>query len=242
MNDSAMMLSKWLLRAVEIGLTSLAAAAIFSLCVTAAPGPYTEQREPCAENTPLRRAYFGDLHIHTRNSFDASTGDTRTGPADAYAFAQGDTLPVQPYAEDGSAMRTLQLARPLDFAAVTDHAELFGELTICRTPQLEGYDTWQCKLYRNWRRAAIPLFYGRSSLLKSRPGYCGDDGQLCREAAAIPWRETQEAANAAYDRGGDCQFTTFVAYEWTGAESGAANMHKTSFFATRWCRRYRSIQ
>ena len=60
--------------------------------------------------------------------------------------------------------------------------------------------------------------------------WVGDDGQLCREAAAIPWRETQEAANAAYDRGGDCQFTTFVAYEWTGAESGAANMHRNVIF------------
>ncbi len=29
-------------------------------------------RPPCAEHDPLRKAYFGDLHIHTTLSYDAA--------------------------------------------------------------------------------------------------------------------------------------------------------------------------
>jgi hypothetical protein len=44
---------------------------------------------------------------------------------------------------------------------------------------------------------------------------CGDDGQLCRDAVADPWRETQEAAERHYDRSNACGFTSFVAYEYS---------------------------
>ena len=43
------------------------------------------EREPCADRNPLRNPYFGDLHIHTRFSFDAAAYDVRTGPDDAYS-------------------------------------------------------------------------------------------------------------------------------------------------------------
>ena len=39
-----------------------------------------------------RNAYFGDLHVHTRFSFDAFSFATRGSPDDAYRFATGGTL------------------------------------------------------------------------------------------------------------------------------------------------------
>ena len=105
------------------------------------PPPFerTESRQPCADYDPLRTPFFGDLHVHTTYSLDASTQGTRNTPRDAYRFARGASLGIQPYDDHGHAMRQLQLARPLDFAAVTDHAELFGEQTICTTPGMSGY-------------------------------------------------------------------------------------------------------
>ena len=64
-----------------------------------------------------------------------------------------------------------------------------------------------------------------------RPGYCGERGELCIEASRGPWREIQAAAEAAYDRGPDCAFTAFKAYEWTGQKGRGANMHRNVVFA-----------
>jgi len=105
------------LPALALALLAPAAAAAFER---------TEERTPCGASDPLRRPWFGDLHVHTRYSLDASTQGTRTRPSEAYAFARGAPLGLQPFSPSGEPGRTVQLARPLDFAAVTDHAELFG--------------------------------------------------------------------------------------------------------------------
>ena len=68
---------------------------------------------------PNKNAYFGDLHIHTSNSFDAYTFGTIANPVDAYKFAQGEAIP-HPTGYN------IQLKRPLDFYAVTDHAVFLG--------------------------------------------------------------------------------------------------------------------
>ena len=39
---------------------------------------------PCASQQPLRAPWFGDLHVHTAFSQDASTQGTRNGPRAAY--------------------------------------------------------------------------------------------------------------------------------------------------------------
>ena len=42
---------------------------------------------------PDKNAYFGDLHVHTSNSFDAYTFGTIASLADAYKFAKGEAIP-----------------------------------------------------------------------------------------------------------------------------------------------------
>ena len=44
--------------------------------------------------------------------------------------------------------RSAQIDRPLDFGAVTDHAEFFGEVDLCTTPGFVAYDDNQCQLLR----------------------------------------------------------------------------------------------
>jgi hypothetical protein len=191
----------------------------------------TEERELCTEHDPLRTPYFGDLHVHTVYSLDASTQGTRNTPLDAYRFARGEPLGIQPYDGAGRPLRRLQLDRPLDFAAVTDHAELFGELTICETPGLPGYGAPVCVIYRRWPRLAFFLMNSRStnSTEPVRYAFCGRDGGHCADAARTPWREIRAAAEAAYDRSAACAFTTFVGYEWTGGP-GSNNIHRNVIF------------
>lgn len=207
-----------------------------TLEVAAAPAPvprqiYTETRAPCATQAPLKQAFFGDLHVHTRYSLDASTQGTRTTPAQAYQFALGERVGIQPWTEEGEPLRSLQLSRPLDFAMVSDHAELIGEVYMCNTPEYEGYSSWQCILYRNWSRGAYYLFNFWATMQQAHLGQCGDNGELCLAAALQPWQEMQEAAERYYDRSDACEFTTFVGYEWTGMNSSnGGNLHRNIVF------------
>ena len=192
----------------------------------------TEERARCDHFDPLRRPYFGDLHVHTAFSLDASTQGTRNRPADAYRFARGEAVGLQPFDADGKPRRSLRLARPLDFAAVTDHAEFFGELDICNTPGLPGHDSPTCMIYRRWPRLAFYLINGITSgdpKKIRRFAFCGEDGKDCLEAARTPWREIRDAAEGAYDRTAACSFTSFVGYEWTGGPN-TNNLHRNVIF------------
>jgi hypothetical protein len=191
----------------------------------------TETRTPCASYDPLRQPFFGDLHVHTRFSWDAYVfGNTIADPNDAYAFARGEPRPV-PYR---GGTRVHQLRRPLHFAAVTDHAEYFGEVRICLTPGAPGYDSFHCRTFRGEESPPLGLsvfnFWGINLAFPAPPiSTCATPGADCDAAAASVWEETQRAAEAAYDRSAACSFTSFVAYEYTGA-TGGFNGHRNVIF------------
>ena len=208
-------------------------AMVFTLCAGAQSFAleYSEQRTPCAAFDEHRRPFFGDLHVHTRHSLDASTQGTRTSPAQAYEFARGQEIGIQPWDSEGQPMRSLQLRRPLDFAMVSDHAELIGEVRMCNTPEVEGYNSWQCMLYRHIPRGAYYLFNYMATMQQSHLGMCGEQGEKCREAALVPWVEMQAAAETNYDRSRECDFTAFIGYEWTGMKSeNGGNLHRNVVF------------
>ena len=201
------------------------------LAATAAASAQPVQGGRCADHDPERRAWFGDLHVHTIFSLDASTQDTRTRPADAYRFAKGERIGIQPFRDDGTPMRHARLGRPLDFAAVTDHSELLGEWNTCNDESLPGYDSWVCIMYRNWPRGAF-LWMNYQASQAQRHDFCGEDGERCLEAARGPWKEIRDAAEAHQDRTPACRFTTFPGYEWTGGVGGTGNnYHRNVIFA-----------
>ena len=184
----------------------------------------------CPDHDPLRRVHWGDLHVHTALSLDANLQGTRLGPSDAYRFARGEALDIQPYDADGNGLRTIQLGRPLDFAAATDHAEFLGTVNACTTPGSAAYDHPECVTYRESPQTA---FLTINFLLAAEQGYveypalCGEGGEDCVEGGKAAWAEVQEAAAAADD---PCEFTSFVGYEWSG-NPGAYNLHRNVIFA-----------
>ncbi|MDE0759884.1 MAG: DUF3604 domain-containing protein, partial [Pseudomonadales bacterium] len=108
----------------------------------------TEQRQPCADYQLDRKPLFGDLHIHTRYSFDAYVSSLRQDPSDAYRYAKG--APLQIPAADGVSFVKSQLNRPLDFAAVTDHGEFLGQIGVCTEDSSElGYWWPHCSMTRS---------------------------------------------------------------------------------------------
>src|SRR5882724_12038053 len=92
--------------------------------ITAQPG--ASANTPAAE----RKAYFGDLHLHTSYSFDAYIMfASRVTPEQAYRFAKGEPISFLD--------KTVRRAEPLDFLAVTDHSENVGVFRDLDDPNSE---------------------------------------------------------------------------------------------------------
>lgn len=183
----------------------------------------------CEDYQPQRRAYYGDLHIHSSYSLDASTRmEARATPTDAYRFAQGEEIGLPPYDSAGKALRRLQIQRPLDFAAVTDHAEDFALVRICNNPELEGFDSWLCQHKSSMTGLISPLLKKVSRWFATDTLHpCGLDEKNCQQANKNVWADTLAAAS---EHNQPCQFTTFNAYEWSGTIKGG-NMHRNVVFS-----------
>ena len=61
-----------------------------------------------------RNPYYGDLHVHTKHSFDAYIFGVTATPNDAYRYAKGEGI-THPMGYE------MKLKEPLDFYSVTDH-------------------------------------------------------------------------------------------------------------------------
>ncbi|MCA9534726.1 MAG: DUF3604 domain-containing protein [Myxococcales bacterium] len=197
----------------------------------------TETLGRCAHFDRERQVFFGDLHVHTELSLDANMQGTRMTPTDAYRFARGESVGIGPYDEADQPTRHAQLRRPLDFAAVTDHAEFLGVVGACSDRGGPAYDRRGCRAFRNRERSAFIMLHsfltGSGSLVRD-PFLCGWGAATCMQYQASVWVDLQDATEAAYDKSTDCRFTTLHAYEWSATPSVsirvAANLHRNVIF------------
>ena len=163
---------------------------------------------------PLRNAYFGDLHVHTRFSMDAYIFEVRASPDDAYRFARGAPL-LHP------AGHTMQLRRPLDFQAVTDHGILLGVLPAMDDPEDPLY---QLPIAKELRELGPAEGFQRGlQAYRSGEFHEIDAAQTNRSA----WQRIVESAEQHNDPGA---FTTFIGYEYTTAASDQGNLHRNVIF------------
>jgi hypothetical protein len=161
-----------------------------------------------------RRVYFGELHLHTAWSFDAwSLMGTKTTPEQAYAFMQG-----QPVQVGGVEQRR---AWPLDFAAVTDHAENMGVMNQLDDPKSAFSLT---EIGQKIAKDPPSAFYILKNAVDKRQPV---PGMNAKPAMASAWEREKSAANGAYKPG---KFTTFIAYEWSSMNQGKYNLHRNVIF------------
>jgi len=185
----------------------------------------------CADQSSTRRALFGDLHVHTRWSFDAWIQDVRVTPDEAYAFARGEPVLLPPLDAEGNGTREVRLARPLDFVAITDHAEYLAEMAICLDPTAPGYDSEPCVDMRTGDPSAT--FGWGGNLTEDPPTrheeICADSD--CTALVRDGWRRTVDQAEAWNDATEACTFTAFVGYEYS-CSPDVSNAHRNVIFRT----------
>lgn len=185
---------------------------------------------PCAEYSATKNAYFGDLHVHTALSNDGYSFGSRATPGDAYryAFGQGSiSLPVNQ--GDTTLTRSVSIDRPLDFMAVTDHAEFLGEQTLCQNAEVAASAEF-CTAFEEGEGRNPSLLAKIFSPFPARDDeLCGDDGERCKIASQTPWHEAIEAAEVWNDASDACERTTFVAFEYSSVRLGS-NLHRNVIF------------
>ena len=182
--------------------------------------PFEDQKkqiQPRPAPNPDRNAYFGDLHVHTENSFDAYSFGTLSTPDDAYRYAQGEAIPHPTGYE-------IQLSRPLDFYAVTDHAMFLGLVKEAADTSTEFSRYEVAKPFHNLNDSVsggILSVIKRSGMFRPfgrgvNEGLQNDtiDKTLVENVSKTVWQETIKAADRAYEPG---VFTTFAGYEYTSS-------------------------
>lgn len=216
---------------MKTGFTCLCLGAVLGACAAPdAPPARAAQPDAAAEpaqiaHNPTRNAYFGDLHVHTANSFDAYVFGVRSTPDDAYRYARGETI----RADAGYDIR-LQ-GPPLDFLAVTDHGEYLGIVPAMNT-QGTALSRTETALGIFGENATDPMRAFQQigiSFVTGQPIEEINDQAFMNTV----WARTVEAAERFNEPG---RFTTFAGYEFTAmkvisAEAGAAgNLHRNVIF------------
>ena len=170
---------------------------------------------------PLKEAYFGETHVHTSFSMDAFIGGARITPDEAYRFAKGQDVTVNGIKHN--------IGRPLDFVAVSDHAEFIGEMYSAQVTGAKGYDNPMLAELRGLKdveeQRAWFVKYVISNMRGANPGhppfYAGP------ETTKSAWNDVIiKAARDHYQPG---RFTTLAGFEWT-ASRDAGNMHRNVLF------------
>ncbi|MDY6949358.1 MAG: DUF3604 domain-containing protein, partial [Pseudomonadota bacterium] len=183
----------------------------------AAAGKTAAAAQPPAN--PLRDVYFGDLHLHTRNSFDAYVFNVRANPDDAYAYAKGQTIKHAM----GFDLRLTHGA--LDFLAVTDHAEYLGVVQAIDTPGTTYSKVPYARALFSSERSGILAAFARFADSLSSGKRLPELSDLSATQSA--WQETLRSAERNNDPG---RFTTFIGYEFTSMPE-ARNLHRNLIFS-----------
>ena len=193
-----------------------------------------------------RNPYYGDLHVHTKYSFDAYVFGVTASPDDAYRYAKGAAV-KHPLGYE------MKLREPLDFYAVTDHgfymgmiqayadtstdisqndfAEPFHNLNRLDNLTVESAGERSnifssvlgatiIKPYPDWYPNLLKAYFSRNTQGALR----SFDYDIHKSA----WADVARSANEHNDPG---NFTTFIGYEFTtSTDIEGGNLHRNVIF------------
>ena len=172
------------------------------------------------QKNPERNVYYGETHLHTSWSFDAyAFGVTLIGPEDFYQYALG-----KPTSHPGG--YKVQITKPLDWAADTEHSEYMGMIQEANDPDspLRKNSPFLSEALKLGARGDPMLAFKVLSVTVAK-------GHPVKEftnptVVAPVWKRIVDIADKYYQPG---KFTTFAAYEWTSSPN-SKNMHRNIFF------------
>ena len=176
-----------------------------------------------AEYSPVdsdypKAVYWGDTHLHTRNSADAySLGNMNLTPTDAFRFARGKEVTAH------NGMR-VQLRRPLDFLVVSDHAEYLGgfyrfNVDDALVSSTEIGKKWQGLVDAGEAARVYATFVASMQDPENNPPFP-------ESARRQIWHDVALTADENNQPG---HFTAFSGYEWTSMIEGN-NLHRVVIY------------
>ena len=193
-----------------------------------------------------RNPYYGDLHVHTKHSFDAYIFGITATPNDAYRYAKGDGI-MHPMGYE------MKLREPLDFYSVTDHGFFMGMLNAWSDTSTDISQKDFAKPFHDLNRVenlTAESAGPRSALFSTILGgtvtqtYSDLNPNILKawftkntqaalksfdyEIHKSAWEDVARAANEHNDPG---HFTTFIGYEFTTSTNvEGGNLHRNVIF------------
>lgn len=195
---------------------------------------------------PDRNPYYGDLHVHTKYSFDAYVFGITATPDDAYKYAKGEGI-KHPLGYE------MKLREPLDFYSVTDHGFYMGMIQAYADTSTDISKNDFAKPFHDLNRKdnlSVESAGERSNLFSTIVGavitqpypswhpkilkaWLTKNTQLALKSFDYDihksaWADIARSANDHNDPG---HFTTFIGYEFTtSTDIEGGNLHRNVIF------------
>jgi hypothetical protein len=162
---------------------------------------------------------FGDTHFHTNLSFDAGLIGTTLDVHDGFRVARGEKV-------ISNTGQPVQLIRPLDFLAITDHSEMMGLApAIAESNPILLEDEWGRWIHERFNSGPEGRMEGFANIIE-KATVQGVNPFSSDELVNSIWQEFVQIAEGYNNPG---TFTAMTGFEWTYTPKGD-NLHRVVLF------------